>query len=113
MRDALPVRRAALCCAALLHRLLHCLPLLLAACVLLLVCQCTCAPQHVPTTTTLPCVSSAACSLTVRSACVKGVHPAASERVLIAHFGTCGYIQRITFLRWVGGWVGWRMGRGY
>lgn len=43
----------------------------------------------------LPCV----CSLTVRSVCIKNVHPAASERVLIAHFGACGFIERITFLR--------------
>jgi len=40
--------------------------------------------------------------MTVRSICIKGVHPAASERVLIAHFGACGYIQHISFLRWVG-----------
>lgn len=43
----------------------------------------------------LPCPRS----LTVRSVCLKNVHPAASERVLIAHFGACGFIERITFLR--------------
>ncbi|KAL4855256.1 Polyadenylate-binding protein 2 [Chlorella vulgaris] len=36
---------------------------------------------------------------TVRSVCIRGVHRSASDRVLIAHFGGCGYIQRITHLR--------------
>jgi hypothetical protein len=40
------------------------------------------------------------CSMTVRSVCIRGVHPAASDRVLIAHFGACGFIQRISHLRW-------------
>lgn len=46
-----------------------------------------------------PAAAAPACSLTIRSVCIKGVHPAASDRVLIAHFGACGYIQRITHLR--------------
>jgi hypothetical protein len=40
-------------------------------------------------------------SQTVRSVCIRGVHRSASDRVLIAHFGGCGYIQRITHLRCV------------
>ncbi|EFN60040.1 hypothetical protein CHLNCDRAFT_133263 [Chlorella variabilis] len=43
--------------------------------------------------------AAARLALTIRSVCIKGVHPAASDRVLIAHFGACGYIQRITHLR--------------
>ena len=65
----------------------------------------------------LPCLAAAACpclplpapacSLAVRSVCIRNVHPAASDRVIIAHFGTCGYIEDIDYLRWVlGGWVG-------
>lgn len=52
-------------------------------------------------------ISVRPCSLTVRSVCLKGVHPSASERVLIAHFGACGFIERITFLRWgvAGAWA--------
>lgn len=54
---------------------------------------------HAPAPSQLVATAAPLCSLTVRSVCVKGVHPAAAERVLIAHFGACGYIQRITFLR--------------
>ena len=66
--------------------------------------------SHLPHRAPLPCCCcrpNRACSLAVRSVCVRNVHPSASDRVLIAHFGTCGYIEDIDYLRW-GGWLlGW------
>lgn len=46
-----------------------------------------------------PPSASAKLDKILRTVCVSNVHTAATERVLIAHFGRCGFISRISFLR--------------